>query len=63
MFYDKRKTDASQLANLVEYVRRQVQYLDNLDSEELLTTGVVLWLPFRKGKEQEPFLYRSYHAN
>ncbi|XP_031556466.1 ubiquinol-cytochrome-c reductase complex assembly factor 1-like [Actinia tenebrosa] len=63
MFYDKRQTDASQLANLVKYVRRQVQHLDNLDPEELLTTGKVPWLPFRTAKEQPPFLYQSYHAN
>jgi len=60
MVYDKRNTDARELANLVEYVRRQVQHLDNVDSEELLTTGQVPWLPFRKDKGQQPFLYRSY---
>ncbi|EDO34002.1 predicted protein [Nematostella vectensis] len=59
MFHDNR-TDAVQLASMVEYVRRQVQHLDGLDSKEILETGQITWLPLRTPKQQEPFLYHTY---
>ncbi|XP_001626102.3 ubiquinol-cytochrome-c reductase complex assembly factor 1 [Nematostella vectensis] len=59
MFHDNR-TDAVQLASMVEYVRRQVQHLDGLDSKEILETGQITWLPLRMPKQQEPFLYHTY---
>ena len=47
MFHDKKNTDAIKLAQMVEYVRRQMQHLDSLNSKQLLTTGMVEWLPFQ----------------
>ena len=47
MFHDKKNTDAIKLAEIVDYVRRQTQHLDSLDSKQILTTGLVEWLPFR----------------
>ena len=43
---DKSNTDLTQLAWLVEYVRRQVKHMDALDSEHLLTDGCIQLLPF-----------------
>jgi len=42
---DKTATDPSQLARVVEYVRRQVQHMDRLDSEQLMTKGNITLLP------------------
>jgi cytochrome b pre-mRNA-processing protein 3 len=47
MFHNKKNTDASNLARFVEYVRKQVLHLENIDSEKLLTTGEIEWLPFK----------------
>lgn len=48
MFLDKKNTDASNLANFVDYVRRQILHLDNIETEKLLTTGYIEWLPFKE---------------
>lgn len=53
MFHDKKNTDAVKLAEMVEYVRRQVRHLDTQDSKQLLTTGVVNWLPFKKSEAKK----------
>lgn len=45
MFHDKQNTDAIKLAEMVDYVRRQVRHLDRLDSKQFLETGEVKWLP------------------
>jgi len=45
MFYGKDTTDPEQLAFLVGYVRKQIQYLEMQDSGHLLLTGNVKWLP------------------
>ncbi|XP_028404687.1 ubiquinol-cytochrome-c reductase complex assembly factor 1-like [Dendronephthya gigantea] len=46
MFHNKKNTDASNLANFVEYVRKQVLHLESIDSEKLFITGEIEWLPF-----------------
>ena len=46
MFHNKKNTDASNLANFVEYVRKQILHIENIDSETVLTTGQIDWLPF-----------------
>ena len=43
---DKDETDPAQLAKVVEYMRKQVQHMDQLDSELLTTTGKIKLLPF-----------------
>lgn len=48
MFHDKKNTDASNLASFVDYVRRQILHFENIDSEKLLTTGYIEWLPFQE---------------
>ena len=44
---DKTATDPSQLARVVEYMRRQVQHMDHLDSEQLMTKGNITLLPLK----------------
>ena len=44
---DKAATDPAQLARIVEYVRRQVQHMDHLESEQLLTKGNITLLPLK----------------
>jgi cytochrome b pre-mRNA-processing protein 3 len=46
MFHNKKSTDASNLASFVEYIRKQVLYLDGINTEKLFTTGEIEWLPF-----------------
>ncbi|XP_063958247.1 ubiquinol-cytochrome-c reductase complex assembly factor 1-like [Lytechinus pictus] len=41
--------DPERLANMVEYVRQQVQYLDSLDSSKLLQVGRIKWQPYTGG--------------
>ncbi len=43
---DQDKTDPVQLAKMVEYVRKQVLYMDKLDSGPLKETGAITLLPF-----------------
>ena len=45
MFHDKENSTPSDVAILVEYVRKQALHLEGLDSQELLLTGKVNWLP------------------
>ena len=53
LFYNKERTDAEQLARLVEYVRKNVQHLDNISSEQILSDGNITWLPFREEEAAE----------
>ncbi|XP_028667708.1 ubiquinol-cytochrome-c reductase complex assembly factor 1 [Erpetoichthys calabaricus] len=43
--FNKECEDPQQLELMVEYVRKQMQYLDSLDGEDLLLTGEVKWRP------------------
>ncbi|XP_071959667.1 ubiquinol-cytochrome-c reductase complex assembly factor 1-like [Antedon mediterranea] len=43
----QRCDDPESLANMVEYVRMQIQYLETLDSSQLLQKGRIKWLPFK----------------
>lgn len=59
MFHDKQHTDAIKLAEMVDYVRRQVCHLDRLDSKQLLETGEICWLPLKKKEVKKP----SFHGD
>uniref|UniRef100_UPI00358FFB08 ubiquinol-cytochrome-c reductase complex assembly factor 1-like n=1 Tax=Myxine glutinosa TaxID=7769 RepID=UPI00358FFB08 len=41
-------SDPRHLELMVEYVRKQVQYLDSFNSEDLLLTGVIRWRPLHE---------------
>ncbi|KAM9859057.1 ubiquinol-cytochrome c reductase complex assembly factor 1 [Aulostomus maculatus] len=43
--FDRQCEDPRQLELMVEYVRKQMQYIDALDGEDLLLTGEVKWRP------------------
>ncbi|KAM4692279.1 ubiquinol-cytochrome c reductase complex assembly factor 1 [Rhinophrynus dorsalis] len=43
--FNKECDDPRQLELMVEYVRKQMQYLDTLNGEDLLLTGEVVWRP------------------
>ncbi|XP_075428699.1 ubiquinol-cytochrome c reductase complex assembly factor 1 isoform X1 [Ascaphus truei] len=43
--FNKQCDDPRQLELIVEYVRKQMQYLDSLNGEDLLLTGEVAWRP------------------
>ena len=43
---EKAKTEPVQLAAMVDYIRRQVQHMDHLDSGQLLQRGTVKLLAF-----------------
>lgn len=45
LFYNKANTDAVKLALMVEYVRKQIQYLETQSAEDILLYGKVNWLP------------------
>nr|DBA22409.1 TPA: hypothetical protein GDO54_013438 [Pyxicephalus adspersus] len=44
--------DPCQLSLIVEYVRKQMQYLDSLNGEDLLLTGEVSWRPLVENDPQ-----------
>nr|XP_054111041.1 ubiquinol-cytochrome-c reductase complex assembly factor 1 isoform X1 [Callithrix jacchus] len=44
-FFNRKCEDPRQLELLVEYVRKQMQYLDSINGEDLLLTGEVSWRP------------------
>lgn len=46
MLFDRTSADPTQLAKMVEYVRRQVQHMDRQDSKALLERGTITLLPF-----------------
>ncbi|MGH0166525.1 UNVERIFIED_CONTAM: hypothetical protein FKN15_068999 [Acipenser sinensis] len=43
--FNRQCEDPRQLELAVEYVRKQMQYIDSLDGEDLLLTGEVKWRP------------------
>ncbi|XP_006639828.2 ubiquinol-cytochrome c reductase complex assembly factor 1 [Lepisosteus oculatus] len=43
--FNRQCEDPRQLELMVEYVRKQMQYIDSLDGEDLLLTGEVKWRP------------------
>ncbi|XP_018600172.2 ubiquinol-cytochrome c reductase complex assembly factor 1 [Scleropages formosus] len=43
--FNKQCEDPQQLELMVQYVRKQMQYIDSLDGEDLLLTGEVKWRP------------------
>ncbi|GAA6095634.1 ubiquinol-cytochrome-c reductase complex assembly factor 1 [Tachysurus ichikawai] len=43
--FNKQCEDSRQLELMVEYVRKQMQFIDALDGEDLLLTGEVKWRP------------------
>ncbi|GLD67232.1 ubiquinol-cytochrome-c reductase complex assembly factor 1 [Lates japonicus] len=45
IFFNRQCEDPKQLELMVEYVRKQMQYIDALDEEDLLLTGEVKWRP------------------
>uniref|UniRef100_A0A3Q2Y1U2 Ubiquinol-cytochrome c reductase complex assembly factor 1 n=1 Tax=Hippocampus comes TaxID=109280 RepID=A0A3Q2Y1U2_HIPCM len=44
--------DSAQLELMVEYVRKQMQFIDSLDGEDLLLTGEVKWRPLLEENAQ-----------
>ncbi|XP_008696380.1 ubiquinol-cytochrome-c reductase complex assembly factor 1 isoform X2 [Ursus americanus] len=44
-FFNQKCEDPRHLELLVEYVRKQMQYLDSMNGEDLLLTGEVSWRP------------------
>uniref|UniRef100_A0A3B4V2D5 Ubiquinol-cytochrome c reductase complex assembly factor 1 n=1 Tax=Seriola dumerili TaxID=41447 RepID=A0A3B4V2D5_SERDU len=45
ILFNRQCEDPKQLELMVEYVRKQMQYIDALDGEDLLLTGEVKWRP------------------
>ncbi|XP_040186033.1 ubiquinol-cytochrome-c reductase complex assembly factor 1 [Rana temporaria] len=50
--FNMRCDDPRQLELMVEYVRKQMQYLDSLNGEDLLLTGEVTWRPLVENDPQ-----------
>ncbi|KAM5135666.1 ubiquinol-cytochrome c reductase complex assembly factor 1 [Mantella aurantiaca] len=50
--FHMRCDDPRQLELMVEYVRKQMQYLDSLNGEDLLLTGEVTWRPLVENDPQ-----------
>ncbi|KAJ7351006.1 Ubiquinol-cytochrome-c reductase complex assembly factor 1 [Desmophyllum pertusum] len=53
LFSNKKHTDAEQLGRLVEYVRKNVQYLESIPGEHLLHDGSFKWLPLKEQEMEE----------
>ncbi|KAL4655800.1 ubiquinol-cytochrome-c reductase complex assembly factor 1 [Arapaima gigas] len=45
ILFNRQCEDPQQLELMVQYVRKQMQYIDSLDGEDLLLTGEVNWRP------------------
>ncbi|XP_075419832.1 ubiquinol-cytochrome c reductase complex assembly factor 1 isoform X2 [Tenrec ecaudatus] len=58
-FFNQKCEDPRHLALLVEYVRKQIQYLDSMNGEDLLLTGEVSWRPL---VEKNPQSVLKAHA-
>uniref|UniRef100_A0A8C8UR95 Ubiquinol-cytochrome c reductase complex assembly factor 1 n=1 Tax=Peromyscus maniculatus bairdii TaxID=230844 RepID=A0A8C8UR95_PERMB len=58
-FFNQKCEDPRQLELLVEYVRKQMQYLDSMNGEDLLLTGEVRWRPL---VEKNPQSILKAHA-
>ncbi|XP_024126400.1 ubiquinol-cytochrome-c reductase complex assembly factor 1 isoform X1 [Oryzias melastigma] len=50
--FNRQCEDPQQLELLVEYVRKQMQFIDSLDGEDLLLTGEVKWRPLLEENAQ-----------
>ncbi|XP_075906297.1 ubiquinol-cytochrome c reductase complex assembly factor 1 isoform X2 [Nelusetta ayraudi] len=50
--FNRECDDPQQLEMLVEYVRKQVQFIDSLNGEDLLLTGEVRWRPLLEENAQ-----------
>ncbi|GCB72860.1 hypothetical protein scyTo_0006502 [Scyliorhinus torazame] len=50
--FNKQCEEPGQLEMMVEYVRKQIQYLDSLSGEDLLLTGEVNWRPLLEDNPQ-----------
>ncbi|KAF6089743.1 ubiquinol-cytochrome c reductase complex assembly factor 1 [Phyllostomus discolor] len=59
MFFNQKCEDPRQLELLVEYVRKQIQYLDSMNGEDLLLTGEVSWRPLVEKDPQSVLKPRS----
>ncbi|XP_048406257.1 ubiquinol-cytochrome-c reductase complex assembly factor 1 isoform X2 [Stegostoma tigrinum] len=51
-FFNRQCEDPGQLEMMVEYVRKQIQYLDSLNGEDLLLTGEIKWRPLLEDNPQ-----------
>ncbi|CAM4549468.1 ubiquinol-cytochrome c reductase complex assembly factor 1 isoform X1 [Lepidochelys kempii] len=51
-FFNKQCEDPKQLELLVEYMRKQMQYLDAINGEDLLLAGEVTWRPLVESNAQ-----------
>ncbi|XP_069740500.1 ubiquinol-cytochrome c reductase complex assembly factor 1 [Narcine bancroftii] len=51
-FFNKQCEDPRQLELMVEYVRKQMQYLDAMNGDDLLLTGEVKWRPLLEDNPQ-----------
>ncbi|ELW69593.1 Ubiquinol-cytochrome c reductase complex chaperone CBP3 like protein [Tupaia chinensis] len=58
-FFNQKCEDPRQLELLVEYVRKQMQYLDSMNGEDLLLTGEVSWRPLVEKNPQSILKPRS----
>uniref|UniRef100_A0A8C5XC98 Ubiquinol-cytochrome c reductase complex assembly factor 1 n=1 Tax=Microcebus murinus TaxID=30608 RepID=A0A8C5XC98_MICMU len=58
-FFNQKCEDPRQLELLVEYVRKQLQYLDSMNGEDLLLTGEVSWRPLVEKNPQSILKPRS----
>uniref|UniRef100_A0A8C0DC13 Ubiquinol-cytochrome c reductase complex assembly factor 1 n=1 Tax=Balaenoptera musculus TaxID=9771 RepID=A0A8C0DC13_BALMU len=58
-FFNQKCEDPRQLELLVEYVRKQIQYLDSMNGEDLLLTGEVSWRPLVEKNPQSILKPRS----
>uniref|UniRef100_UPI00398F4FF7 ubiquinol-cytochrome c reductase complex assembly factor 1 isoform X1 n=2 Tax=Pristiophorus japonicus TaxID=55135 RepID=UPI00398F4FF7 len=50
--FSKQCEEPGQLELMVEYVRKQMQYLDSMNGEDLLLTGEVKWRPLLEDNPQ-----------
>jgi len=50
LFHLRKDIDAESLLLMVEYVRKQTQYLEQQDSETILDSGEIKWLPLHTEK-------------
>lgn len=51
-FFSKQCEDPRQLELMVEYVRKQMQYLDSMNGLDLLLTGEIKWRPLLEDNPQ-----------
>lgn len=54
MIFEKDDTDPTQVATMVDYIRRQIQHMDSQDAKALLDEGNINLLPFSAKLKQWP---------